>query len=174
MPSVGIADKAMKKRFGKEMSYTYGCKPSQCEIYVYRITNTNEDGIAIDLSWPMVMERCRELGIKHVPNLRPTTVVGFKVEAMVANVAGSKVEDIYSEEIRPFIYDGDSEKLIKIVDCLVRGPSTIDASHIKEGIVVRVESNKGVKAYKEKSHTFLVLEGIAKDKDDYVDMEESC
>ena len=27
----------------------------------------NEDGLHVDLSWPMVQRRCRALGIKHVP-----------------------------------------------------------------------------------------------------------
>lgn len=169
MPSVEIKDKALKKSIGtKIMSYTYGCKEKECEVYVYRITNVNEDGRAIDLSWPMVMERCKQLGVKHVPNLNWTEIVFQETNAV------GYVQDSISDGAKPIIYDGDAKDLLEIVKTLVKGRSIIDQSHIREGIVVRVESAQGVKAYKYKSHTFLMLEGLAKDDDNYVDIEESA
>lgn len=156
MPGVGIKDKALRKELGKTMSYTYGCKEKQCEIYVYRITNVNEDGISVDLTWPMAMERCKELGVKHVPNL-----------PLYENPP-------YNNSPAPFVCrdEKDKEELLSIIENLVEGRSTVDPYHIREGVVIRVESAKGVKNFKEKSHTFLVLEGLAKDRDDYCDIEE--
>lgn len=170
MHGVEVEDKSLKNTYGKTMSYTYGCKENQCEMYVYRITNVNEDGIAIDLSWPMVMTRCKELGIKHVPNLGWTHLVDVENGNEIILV-GSGTRDTP----QPILYEEkDSEFLLEIVDALAEGASGLDSSHIKEGVVIRVESGQGVKAYKEKSHTFLTLEGILKDKDDYVDMEEAA
>ena len=138
------------------MDYTYGCKENQCEMYVYRITNVNDDGKAIDLSWPMVMKRCNELNINHVPNII---------------YHGSTP---YNCEEGPFVTRGERCRHVLhfIVDTLIQGASTLDAGHLREGVVVRVETADGVTAYKAKSHDFLVLEGIAKDKENYVDMEE--
>lgn len=53
-----------------------------------------------------------------------------------------------------------------------RGSSTLDDGHIREGVVVRVEG-PGVDFHlKYKSFWFCELEGIAKNKDDYVDPED--
>ena len=74
----------------------------------------------------------------------------------------------------PFLSYSDNDiDLYAHVDSLVTGPSTVDQSHIREGVVVRVESNTGTDFYKHKSFEFGVLEGYLKEKDDYVDMEEA-
>jgi hypothetical protein len=52
------------------------------------------------------------------------------------------------------------------------GGSVLDASHIREGVVLRVESVQGPNFIKSKSWEFKVLEGIIKDRTDYVDAEE--
>ena len=79
------------------------------------------------------------------------------------------------------IYDGNLEKLKKDIDFLVNGetgsealPSWTDPSHIREGVVIRIESEEGITWLKEKSWVFGVLEGYLKDKEDYVDTEESA
>lgn len=72
MPSVNtkdLKDKAFTKQFGETMTYSYGCQPGQSDLYVYRITTTNEDGVSLDYSWDTVKARCIELGVKHVPEL---------------------------------------------------------------------------------------------------------
>ncbi len=65
------------------------------------------------------------------------------------------------------------ENLDSLVEELTEGPSTLDSSHIREGIVVRVESPAGIQHVKNKSWYFGVLEGYLKDSEEYVDMEES-
>jgi hypothetical protein len=52
-------------------------------------------------------------------------------------------------------------------------PSSLDKRHIREGVIVRWESEHGTGFLKNKGHAFKVLEGIVKDSDGYVDMEES-
>lgn len=55
------------EKYGEKMLYTYGCQPGECKIYVYRISQVNEDGIPTELGWNQVVRRCRELGVEQVP-----------------------------------------------------------------------------------------------------------
>lgn len=98
-----------------------------------------------ELSWNDVKRRCGELGIKHVP------------------------------ELDSFIVDSNARDYIDtIVQNRVTDESILDSTHIREGVVIRLEHGKGTDWYKEKSFTFKVLEGIVKDQTDYVDIEESA
>lgn len=149
--TAALKDKSITQKYGPEMVYRYGCIPGQCKMYIYRITQVNEDGQAVELSWPQVVARCKELGLETVP-----------------------VFDYW-------VYDGDLEALEQLVDRLTNGesgsealPSRLDPSHIQEGIVLRVESEYGTDWLKNKSFVFGVLEGYLKEKDDYVDVEEAA
>jgi len=53
--------------YGDKTVFSYGCQLGELDIYVYRIANINEDGVIIDLPWDSVVDRCKELGVKHVP-----------------------------------------------------------------------------------------------------------
>lgn len=149
MPEVDtsvLKDKEISKKYGKKMRYTYGMAQGVCDLYVYRIAHTNEDGVLIELPWNQVKARCKELGVKHVPEIWETVVCR------------------------------DSETkgwLDMIVNNLMEGPSTVDEQHIREGVVLRIESPEGTEFVKSKSFTFGVLEGYIKERDDYVDMEEA-
>lgn len=138
-----IKDKEFIKRYGNKTIFKYGCKEDESDIWVYRITMSNEDGEEVDYSWNMVKERCNQLGIKHVPEV---------------NI--------------PVVYDGIIENLKDLCEELCDGPSTIDPSHIREGIVVRIDYNNHWKAYKHKNFNFKVLEGIIKDSET-IDIEEA-
>lgn len=138
----------------KHMVYSYGCAPGTSDFYVYRITMTNPDGISIDYSWDDVMKRCNEIGVKHVPE-----IVRFRAAEYRNN--NGLIDD------RDF-----NNAIVKYVDDLSNGPSMIDASHISEGVCVRLESGLVPRIFKHKSFTFKLLEGIVKDSG-VVDMEES-
>lgn len=139
-----------KKQYGDTIRYRYGCENGECRLYVYRIVQFNEDGQGVELSWPQVKRRCREIGVNWVPEL-----------------AGPQI--IYaSMDTEPW------DRLKNQVEQLAKGPSVIDDSHIREGVVVRVETPDGrVYSLKHKSFVFKVLEGLVKLDDNYVDMEES-
>lgn len=53
--------------YGETTVFSYGCSPEELDVYVYRIANINEDGVIVDLPWDSVVDRCKELGVKHVP-----------------------------------------------------------------------------------------------------------
>lgn len=64
-----VKDKDFTKKFGKETTFSYGCKPGESEMYVYRITMTTGDGTVVEVPWEVVKIWCDKLGVKHVPEL---------------------------------------------------------------------------------------------------------
>ncbi|CAG1000430.1 hypothetical protein ANRL4_03094 [Anaerolineae bacterium] len=140
-----LKDKAVEKQYGKTMTYKYGCQPGEQAIYVYRITQVNEDGKAIELSWNQVVARCKELGVNTVPFI---------------------TQFIYAEP--------DAEGLLSMAEAYATGPAALDPSHIEEGVVLRVDQPDGqTNWYKYKSFLFKVLEGIVKDDETVIDIEEA-
>jgi len=148
MPSQVIKDEEWAATYGRRMTYTYGTAPGEHRLYVYRVTQTNEDGHTVELSWPQVKGRCRELDLAHVPDAHD----------------------------RPFVIgqEVDLAELRVFVESYVDGPSVLDARHIREGVVVRVEHETGTTFIKHKSFMFGVCEGYLKDDDKYVDIEEAA
>jgi hypothetical protein len=100
------------KKYGKETIFSYGCLPGISEVYVYRMSMTNEDGVEIDYDWETVKRRCDEMSIKHVP------------------------------EYSKFVYDGNSEKLLNVCKELAEGEDPVGKTHIKEGVVIRIDGCK--------------------------------
>ena len=160
MGSHGINDKELKKKYGKTMSYRYGCQAeidtsncyegcddkrfhSQYKALVYRMTRTGPDGQKYEVPYAQMLTRVKELALEVVPQVYP-----------------------------PFIYNGDRTALMELCDELTLGESLSDRTHIKEGIVVRVEAPNRETFLKHKSFKFLVLEDRAKENEEYVDAEE--
>lgn len=132
------ADKDMAKKYGDRIVYSYANPEGQASFYVYRITQNG-----VELSNSQMIERCRQLGVKVVP------------------------------QIKQFIFDGNHAKMNARLAAFVDGDDMIDPSHPREGICIRVESPKtGTKIWKWKSFAFLLLEQAVKESDDYIDAEE--
>lgn len=160
MPSHAIPKdlKELKKQYGPEMGYRYGCVEGQNKIYVYRIAFANEDGHTVDLPWEKVKLRCHELGLTPVPE-----------------ITGANPWYVFTKEKDELVVSDNNsvEGLVTLVDNLMVGSSTLDHTHIREGVVLRVENPNGDTHFlKSKSYEFKVLEGIIKNNDEYVDMEE--
>jgi len=134
-------DKALQKQFGDEITYSYGCVEGTFEIYVYRIAYVLPNGNTIDLTWDEVKHKCNGWGVKHVP------------------------------EVEKFVFDGDYDKLIKMIDEVSDGVDLIDTRHIREGVCVRVDGSHW-KTFKNKGWSFKLLEGLVKEDDEYFDLEE--
>ena len=62
-------DKNFIKQWGETTQFTYGCATGENDIYVYRMTTTNEDGNIIEIPWEIVKIYCDKIGVKHVPQL---------------------------------------------------------------------------------------------------------
>lgn len=138
--------KAIKKQYGPSITYKYGQLEGTCKFFAYRVVKVGTDGNVVELTWPQVKQRCKSLGVSHVPD----------------------------EDNSPFIYDSSQRDiLLKDLSELIERPSVLDSSHIEEGVVIRVEQPDGkTNFYKSKAFTFGVLEGWGKLDDSSVDLEE--
>lgn len=157
-----IKDKELKKLYGDEMIYKYGQPEGTCGMYVYRIVTVNEDGNLFEYSWQQVKQRCKELGLKSVPEFTFTRPVLDKDNNEVSKLETSAI-----------IYDGRQDWLLDLCEKLSNGPSTLDSSHLREGVCVRVEHETGFNIYKYKSYTFLNMEQELKDDETSIDLEEA-
>lgn len=135
------------------ITYTYGCAPGELVVYVYRITQTLEDGTVIELPFSQVITRCLDLGIKHVPLLGSQYIDRFN---------GINVSDLMDSINEIEEYGNLTNDYFPFAS-----PNTF-----KEGVCVRTEGtfNPGT-TYKYKFFNFKYLEGIAKDSGQ-VDIEE--
>lgn len=133
--------KESRKLYGGRVEYTYGCKPGELDIYVYRITMVNEDGVSHDLCWEDVKSRCNQLGVKHVP----------EIDKFI-------IKDEFGSMVMP--YDQDPiDKFKTYCENVTEGRDLVSPNQPREGICVRVEGNP-IKVFKNKSFDFKVLEGI--------------
>ncbi len=137
-----VKDKEFEKQYGKETVFSYGCKPGENDIYVYRMTMTNEDGFAVELPWEQVQLECEKMGVKCVPTFEKFVFTTW-------------------------------EDLMERVEKYYDGTDPVGKTHVREGVVVRIDNREKFTAYKHKNFSFKVLEGIIKDKADAPDMEEA-
>lgn len=52
-----------------QKDYDYGVPEGKCDVYVYRITFTNVDGVVFEFGWNQVKAWCETYGINYVPEL---------------------------------------------------------------------------------------------------------
>ncbi len=133
-------DKEFIKQYGDTTRFTYGCEIGQNDIYVYRMTMTNEDGTTVEYPWHLVKLRCEQMGVKFCP------------------------------EFDKFLFT-TQEDLMNRVDNYCDGIDPVGKTHIREGVVVRIDNKEKFTAFKHKNFNFKVLEGIIK-SDDVIDIEE--
>ncbi len=156
MPRVSskcLKDKEFTKRYGETITYKYGCPDGTLDVYVYRITQTTNDGHVIELSWEQVKAYCDMWGVKHVPE--------------ISNFIFSSN---HYNEISGYPYDYES--LMELAIKHSGGPDVIDSSHPREGICIRWEKGLEFGIQKLKNFEFLEMEHSTKDDEDCVDMEE--
>lgn len=149
MPSVSIDPKELPEeyqQYGYDMAYSYGCMPGTSKFFIYRITQWTEHGDMVELSHSQVRARANELGYS-VPTCFTQLV----------------------------LRDDEREQLDRIVQQYTVGPSMESSLHLREGVVIRIDTPDGRTYFlKNKSFAFKVLEGIIKSNDTYVDREESA
>ena len=111
------------------MEFSYGCEKGKNDIYVYRITMTNEDGYVVEYPDWLMRLRCEQMGVKCVPLFETFTFTTW-------------------------------EDLMERVEKYYDGPDPIGGTHIREGVVVRIENREKFKAYKHKNFTFKLVSGL--------------
>lgn len=162
-----LNDKEFVKQYGQTTTFSYGCEPHpfntklednkpQSDIYVYRMTMTNEDGNVVEYTPDFMRYRCEQMGVKTVPvfwkGIIPEEEVFTGVSCELTD-PGEFVKDMAEE-----FYDG---------------PDPIGKTHIREGVVVRIINKPKFCAYKHKNWFFKALEGIVKVEAEAPDMEEA-
>lgn len=165
------------KQYGKTTVFSYGCRPlgldinvsyfegnieegivkeyPQSDIYVYRMTMTNEDGAVVEYTPDFMRYRCEQMGVKTVPMMWKGIIPAHTGDAAAIRL-GQDAGAWIKEKAEQY-YDG---------------PDPIGKTHVREGVVVRIVNRPKFCAYKHKNFSFKVLEGIIKDTAAAPDMEE--
>ena len=141
-----VSNQLFKKKYGPQTVFSYGCTQDNgyddespcCDIYVYRITMTNEDGDVVELSPDQIRDYCEKWDIKVV------------------------------QEFERFIIPDDcsnpGEYVLRKVEEYFEGPDPIGKTHIREGVVARICNRSRFAVYKHKGFIFKQLAGIAIDQ----------
>lgn len=180
-----VGDKQFLKQYGNTTTFSYGCEPhglktmygsddfgayqldkswKQSDLYVYRMTMTNEDGDVVEYTPDFMRYRCEQMGVKCVPVMwrgfipdNTKHIVGYDADGDIVTAtectAGEWIKDIAEQ-----FYDG---------------ADPVGKTHVREGVVIRILNRPKFTAYKHKNISFKILEGIVKDTASAPDMEES-
>lgn len=161
-------DKEFIKMYGDTTRFSYGCSPDgkkiyygrdddgdyeihgecpQSDIYVYRMTMTNEDGFVIDYTPDFMRYRCEQMGVKTVQVFEKFTIP-----------AKCRKPGEYVQAKAEKYYDG---------------PDPVGKTHVREGVVCRILNRPKFAAFKHKNFSFKCVEGICKDVATAPDMEEA-
>ena len=175
-----LNDKEFIKMYGEETVFSYGCNSAglgdpewywdeeetqpairpivpQSDLYVYRMTMTNEDGHVVEYTPDFMRYRCEQMGIKTVP-------LFWK----------DFIPEIENDEALPVdMHETPGSFIKRIAEEFYDGPDPVGKTHIREGVVVRIINRPKFTAYKHKNFAFKVLEGIIKDTAAAPDMEEA-
>ena len=172
-----LNDKEFVKQYGKTTTFSYGCDPNgmreniasgcvpavidknQSDIYVYRMTMTNEDGDVVEYTPDFMRYRCEQMGVKTVP-------------VMWKGVIENKIEYIPSDDDEYTEFNA-GEWIKNKAEQYYDGPDPIGKTHVREGVVVRILNRPKFCAYKHKNWSFKALEGIVKVEAEAPDMEEA-
>lgn len=176
-----LNDKEFVKQYGDETVFSYGCESTgkktmygndeigsfsvdqdvpQSDIYVYRMTLTNEDGFVVEYTPDFMRYRCEQMGVKTVPVMWKGTIPEGKLKVFDME----KMEE-YEQTPGDWIKDRAEE--------FYDGPDPIGKTHIREGVVVRIINRPKFAAFKHKNWFFKALEGIVKVEAEAPDMEEA-
>lgn len=137
----GKVPKEYQNQYGKVMEFSYGMEPGQSDMYVYRMTMTNEDGNVVEYTPDFMRYRCEQMGVKTVP-------VFWKgiIPENPASVDDSTIDP--------------GEWIKNVAERFYDGPDPIGKTHVREGVVVRIVNKPKFCAYKHKNWLFKYVSGI--------------
>ena len=140
-PIMGICKvpKEYQNQYGKTMTFNYGLTKGS-DMYVYRMTMTNEDGDVIEYTPDFMRYRCEQMGIKTVPVFYKGYIPDVEDNIAAWNWVKNKAEEFYD------------------------GPDPIGKTHVREGVVVRIVNRPKFSAFKHKNFLFKYITGIIKDQ----------
>ena len=164
------------KQYGKETIFSYGCSSNgyeirldgataglpQSDIYVYRMTMTNEDGAVVEYSPDFMRYRCEQMGVKCVP----VFTKGYITDNYI-------ISTTYENGAKEYYHETLGEAIKALAEQYYDGPDPIGKTHIREGVVVRIVNRPKFTAFKHQNFDFKQLEGLIKDTMTAPDMEEA-
>ncbi len=184
-----LNDKEFIKQYGETTRFSYGCSPDggkhyfagpghmppvtdlpQSDIYVYRMTMTNEDGFVVEYTPDFMRYRCEQMGVKCVPVFWKGTVPQF---AEIMYVDKNENDRPEADEIAYTKKMEAGEWVMQMAEQFYDGPDPIGKTHVREGVVVRIINRPKFCAYKHKNWFFKALEGIVKVEAEAPDIEEA-
>lgn len=137
-----------------QKGYDYGCHVGQYKVLVYRITQTNEDGVVFEHGWASMKERCAELGVPMVEQF-------YFGKANSLFLFACNQDNI--EQWRVAFLQGLRETFLE-KPCW----DNLTKKVPDEGVVLRVEA-KDITVFKLKSEAFYLQESTDKDNGDVGD-----
>lgn len=180
-----LNDKDFIKQYGDITVFSYGCDPTgytelpmkdtelpygavvsipKSEVYVYRMTMTNEDGNIVEYTPDFMRYRCEQMGVKTVPVLWKG-FIPYTIDDVESAIPGHRI----------ILKEGESagEWIKNVAEQYYDGPDPVGKTHIREGVVVRIINRPKFCAYKHKNFSFKCLEGIVKAEAENPDIEEA-
>lgn len=156
------------KQYGRETVFSYGCAPTGTEgigiterkvpvsdVYVYRMTMTNEDGEVVEYTPDFMRYRCEQMGVKTVMVFGKATLSEDRLHFTATNGADHDY----------LIGAGSAgDMIMRCAEEFYDGPDPVGKTHTREGVVVRITNRPKFAAYKHKNFSFKVLEGIISEK----------
>ena len=147
-----LNDKEFVKKYGKTTTFSYGCSPDgrgkvveywdkectkpavykkvpQSDIYIYRMTMTNEDGDVVEYTPDFMRYRCEQMGAKTVPVMWKGAIP-YTEDDLDASIPGARI----------MLKDGMNagEWIKNVAEQYYDGPDPVGKTHVREGVVVRI------------------------------------
>jgi hypothetical protein len=173
-----LNDPEFSKMYGPETVFSYGCCPEgkkmmhgtdeygdfsvpvdvpQSDIYVYRMTMTNEDGFTVEYTPDFMRYRCEQMGVKTVP-------------VFWSGRIPEECED--KDFIDADLISPPGEWVKELAEVYYDGPDPVGKTHVREGVVVRIINRPKFCAYKHKNWSFKCLSGMALEQADLNNISE--
>jgi hypothetical protein len=125
--------------------YTYNCQPNTYKFLVYRITNTNQDGIVTEYLWKQIKQFCTKFGVENVKEF----YYGYAKD-LYPNVT---LDDNWNDTVLSLLKD----------DYNLEKECKYNKGMPAEGIVIRKDSLYKCEPMKLKSFSFLKHETMLLD-----------
>lgn len=191
-----IKDKEFMKQYGDTTVFSYGCDPQgrweevrysvppdepaddgiippKCEVYVYRMTMSNDEGDVVEMSPEQMRLRCDQMGVKYVPVFEKFMIPEFEENYGVTHETSDFSDEVATLVTKTRTNVNPGEYVLHKVEQYFDGPDPIGKTHIREGVVARIVNRPNISVYKHKNFSFKVLENIIKDVAEEPDMEEA-
>ena len=174
-----LNDKEFVKQYGPVTTFSYGCEPdggeeadyhrenccapylikgAQSEIYVYRMTMTNEDGDVVEYTPDFMRYRCEQMDVKCVPVFWKGIIPEYEDVIYVDENGNDECDEGEVKMVKPI---NAGEWVMKKAEEFYDGPDPVGKTHVREGVVVRINNRPKFTAFKHKNFSFKVLSGIA-------------